>query len=323
MSRPVVHGIAAFAVTGILLLLPAAAQEKQRCYLINGQLYCEPPPDTRVHEQSMSSRAYRRAPQTITRPSPPGPSGPTISAPSAPSAPPAPPPVAAPSPPPPTYAPPARNGGPRTLARKSAPRDTLLSSGIFAGPHDIPPQEFAAYGIVAFPERSTSYSRARHLMVCEAFVATLPTPSELSVPTNEQMVTVWPVRDIGIATELSVAVGTTDRLRGCERAVEHYHLPTALTALRQARIPPGGQGPYLLAWSPAAHKGRPDVLVLVVDLSNAVTAEALHERFRKWRDDIEQNPELFRDRWTFDRLRLALREWADHWGGIIITTGGK
>jgi hypothetical protein len=194
-----------------------------------------------------------------------------------------------------------------------------IPSRAFLGPHDIPPLDFAAYGIVAFSQKSTSSTAARHLSICEAYVATLPPVSNVAVPTNEQMVTVWPVENELLAGNLTS--GRTD----CKLAVEHYDLPTALTALWDARNQEGinlsGVGPYLLAWSPSAKKGKKDAIVLIADLSGATTGEQYLDHFRKWREEIEKRPELWRRGWSEVDLKTAIRNWADKWGTMILSVG--
>src|SRR5262245_47192231 len=130
------------------------------------------------------------------------------------------------------------------IAVEAAPNApaTVLPSRAFLPPHDIPPEDFAAYGIVAFSQEATSSTTRRHILVCEAFVATLPAASLTQVPPKQQMVTVWPVDSEPIPAAL--AGSKPD----CKVAVERYHLPTALTALKQARTQKGhafaGEGPY-------------------------------------------------------------------------------
>lgn len=201
----------------------------------------------------------------------------------------------------------------------------IRASRTFVGPHVFPPDEYAAYGIVAFPELSSSATRDRHLLVCEAYVATLPQAGDLFIPPSEQMVTVWPVNSEQLASDLAATQGHTKRLTQCESAVDNYDLETALTAIRQAgkakSLDFSNQGPFLLAWSPASDKGSKDALVLVADLSDVRTSDAMRMRFREWRDRIEQDESLWNDGWTIDRLRVSLRDWADHWGGIVFSSG--
>src|SRR5262249_44193760 len=167
----------------------------------------------------------------------------------------------------------------------------VLPTGAFLPPHDIPPPEdFAAYGIVAFPQKAISSTIRRHISICEAFVATLPSASLAKVPPKQQMVTVWPIDSASVSVTLATKPD-------CKVATEHYDLPTALTSLKQARTNQRGclaEGPYLLAWAPSSTKGKKDALVLIADLSAARTAVDFLNRFRAWRDEIEKKPEVWR-----------------------------
>jgi hypothetical protein len=233
----------------------------------------------------------------------------------------------------PKGAPPKSGGGPQsapkessapiapTIAVEAAPDapTTVLPSRAFLPPHDIPPEDFAAYGIVAFSEKATSSTTRRHVAVCEAFVATLPAASLAKVPPKQQMVTVWPVDSTPIPAAL--VGGKPD----CKVAVERYDLPTALTALkeaRQSRTAFSGQGPYLLAWAPSSTKGKKDALVLTADLSDARTDVDFLNRFRAWRDEIEKKPEVWgRGGWSELDLRPLIRRWGDKWGTMILSIG--
>ena len=202
---------------------------------------------------------------------------------------------------------------PTAMPGPDAPR----ASRSFFGPHTYPPEDFAAYGIVAFPERAIAETRERHMMACKAYVATLPTPGELTVARTAQMVTVWPVDDDGLAADLMRRRGD----EACADAVDRYHLATALEAIGQAsrRHALGNRdGPFLLAWAPAAAKGEPDAPVLVADLSTATTQAQFNERFRGWRSDIEANPELWDNGWSVEGLRRVVRAWADRYGPAVL-----
>jgi hypothetical protein len=187
-----------------------------------------------------------------------------------------------------------------------------IPTRVFLGPHDVPPMNFAAYGIVAFQKKATSETVRRQISICEAFVATLPDLSEVIVPSEEQMVTVWPLDDAKLATAKP----------DCKLAVEHYHLPTALTALKEARtqgnVNFSGAGPYLLSWAPSSNKGKKDALVLVADLSNSTRAEDFFDQFRAWRDEIEKPPELWRRGWSAPSVTALIRHWADRWGTMFL-----
>ncbi|MBD3646527.1 MAG: hypothetical protein HUJ31_03530, partial [Pseudomonadales bacterium] len=111
----------------------------------------------------------------------------------------------------------------------ASPTITLHASRIFTGPHDYPPEEFAAYGIVAFKSAANGGSQARHEMICRGYAGSLAPSDSLSVPAQRQMVTVWPVNDPALADALN-----QQSPPGCEAAVAHYDLPTGLTAIAQA-----------------------------------------------------------------------------------------
>lgn len=195
----------------------------------------------------------------------------------------------------------------------------VLPSRAFLPPHDIPPEDFAAYGIVAFPAKATPNTTGRHIAICEAFSAALPASSSWPVPSRQQMVTVWPVDHAPLPVQL--ARNNPD----CAMAVEHYDLPTALTALKQARTQEdydfSGEGPYLLAWAPASTKGKKGAIVLIGNLSNASTSGEFLSRFRVWRDEIEKKPELWRHGWDEPNLVSRVRSFVDRWGPMIFFVG--
>jgi hypothetical protein len=198
---------------------------------------------------------------------------------------------------------------------------TIRTTRNFFAPHDIPPLTFAAYGIVAFPQKSNSETLRRYISICEAYVATLPAVSESTAPLDKQMVTVWPLDNASLAARLNEQGEAV-----CKEAVEHYDLPTALIALREARTQEqkefSGRGPYLLAWAPSWSKGKRGAIVLIADLSSATTPQQYLSHFQKWRQDIEQNPEVWQ-RGSFSEANLVtvIRNWADKWGTVILSIG--
>jgi hypothetical protein len=153
-------------------------------------------------------------------------------------------------------------------------------------------------------------------------MATLPSVSASSAPVAEQMVTVWPIDNPNLAERLN---SQFESVSVCQQAVEHYDLSTALIALKEARTQErkglAGNGPYLLAWSPSSQKGKNGSIVLVADLSNATTAEQYLSYFQKWRNDIEQNPDLWKRGWSEDSLATVIRNWVDKWGAMILSVG--
>lgn len=193
----------------------------------------------------------------------------------------------------------------------------VRASRLFAGPGEYPPTDFAAYGVVAFPERATGETKARHMMVCDAYVASLPKPGDLAVPPSQQMVTIWPIASTAFADKARSASDSD----ACGMAVDNYNLPAGQGALLDARAATDerldGQGPYLVAWSPPTDKGKSRVVALVFDLSGATTEDQIREYFRRWRGDIEADPALWKGGWSVETVRLKIRDWLDSVGAQL------
>jgi hypothetical protein len=199
----------------------------------------------------------------------------------------------------------------------------VRASRTFLGPHAFPPEEYAAYGIVAFPALATAETRPRHEFICQAYLATLPRSKDLGVPSEQQMATVWPVSSEEMAKALDDAAHWEQVT--CKVAVNNYHLLSALRALRDAEVAgadTSGRGPYLLAWSPASDKGNPDALVLRADLSGVTTEQQAMQILSDWRRDIEQDPSLWKDGWDMEDLAAEIRLWADKHGPEILALFG-
>jgi hypothetical protein len=202
------------------------------------------------------------------------------------------------------------------------PTVVVTASRLFAGPGQYPPEEFAAYGILAFRSRATSQDRDRHLIICEAYIAGLPHASELRVEPAEQMVTIWPADSDEDADELN-RMARTDV---CGAAIDNYGLTASLQAIKEAEATKqadlSGIGPFLLAWSPSSEKGNKDALVLVMNLSGVTTYGQAQQILAEWSRDIERNPELWRDGWDIEKVRLEIRLWVDRYGPQILTLFG-
>jgi hypothetical protein len=203
-----------------------------------------------------------------------------------------------------------------------APAPALLPTRAFAGPTQYPPRQFAAYGIVAFTSRAMPDDLSRHQMICNAYIASLPSLKEVSTPIKDQMVTVWPIEADGMADQINTML-RDDRL--CKEAVGAYGLVTALDAINDAKRSSAkldGVGPFLLAWSPSGQKGRSDALVLVSNLSGITTYEQAKQVFLQWSEDIVENPELWRRGWNTEKLKFLIRVWADKYGPKILEAFG-
>jgi hypothetical protein len=201
----------------------------------------------------------------------------------------------------------------------------VLPTRVFASPNQYPPKSFAAYGIVAFPAKATTDQMPRYTIICEAYVTTLLFYTDVHVPLNRQMVTVWPIESDQEATWINKIM--TQPSKVCDAAVSHYGLLTAQEAIVDAKnnnARMDGLGPFLLAWSPSEQKGKSDVLVLVSDLSEVTTTEQAQRLFREWAHDIEENPDLWENGWNVNKLKTLIRLWADKYGERLLhLAGGK
>ena len=178
----------------------------------------------------------------------------------------------------------------------------------------IPPAGVGAYGLFAAHGKPTAPERARFTMACNAFLAYLapqPGPGE-SVPLADQLLTIWPL-DAPTAPE-----ALADK---CDFLLDHYDLSAADDALADAARQGGqfkGDGPFLIGWSPADTRGKPDKLVMVVDMSGYNTQERFDYGFRFWKQNIIDHPELFRRGWDIEGVRQSIRDFADHYGTDIL-----
>ena len=221
-----------------------------------------------------------------------------------------------PAPPPPAPSPPA----------PSPPEPVVRASRLFAGPRQYPPEDFAAYGILAFRSGATSQSAKRYVAICEGFLAGLPAAADLTrrgVPLAQQMATVWPLDSSALANDLNGNHTDSVPLGRCKEIVAGIDLITSRVAIATAKRASDGEsfergGPYLIAWSPSTAFGQPYVPVLIWDLSGVTTSQQATDQFVDWADEIVRNPDLWRDGWDLERLRMTLRRWADKYGPAIL-----
>jgi sporulation protein YlmC with PRC-barrel domain len=189
---------------------------------------------------------------------------------------------------------------------------------LFAAPGQYPPSDYAAYGIVAFPALALASDRARHLAICSAYAAVLRPSDLVDAPTTAKMVTVWPVED----ADTAAAVNAAGRRPDCAVAVDRYGIALAKEAIdhaRRAGHAMSGRGPFLMAWAPTSQIGAEDAIILNVDLSNVTTEAHALDIFLDWERDIVMNPELWDDGWSLEKVRVAVRLWADRYGEQIMS----
>jgi hypothetical protein len=195
------------------------------------------------------------------------------------------------------------------------------ASRIFAGPHQFPPEEFAAWGMVIFKSKATDFDIDRYKIICAAYVSALPHYLELDLPLDQQIATVWPVDSDAVAD----AINNDPARDPCKQAVAHYGLRAAMDARSDAALAGvglSGRGPFLVAWSPAGSKGGAEAVVLRADLSHVETIQQAKSVFEKWVSDIEENQDVWQDGWDIEQLRISIRNWLDYYGRDILELFG-
>ncbi|MDO6585007.1 hypothetical protein Q4543_05710 [Salipiger sp. 1_MG-2023] len=214
---------------------------------------------------------------------------------------------------------PAPAGEPTTDA---AQRATVISASyLFAGPNEIPPDGFLAYGMLIFTTRPQGDLAVRGRMFCQAFVNSIPHTSnlfrdpELEVP---EVVTIWPVQSAFAASTANTAPDTEK----CETAVPFYGLSEALRHRTLAERSEGFElpataGPFLIAWAPGETRGTPQAKPLLADLSDVTNPSAAREAFARWVRQIERREDYWLGLPWHERLRRTLRNAADTNGPAI------
>lgn len=203
--------------------------------------------------------------------------------------------------------------------RRSSNSPTVASR-LFAGPGQYPPLDFKAYGILAFPKPVEPATRDRYLAICEGFLNSIPASASLTrrgITRGQQMVTVWPLvsqTDASAVNPLIEMGGQTNSLSSdmlCNIAVSKIDVAQSRSAIVEAEYSIGkklsdGDGPFLIAWSPASTVGQSNVPILFMDLSNEDTLEDAELSFKDWKDRIELRPELWQDGWASEPLNANL-----------------
>jgi hypothetical protein len=110
-------------------------------------------------------------------------------------------------------------------------------------------------------------------------------------------------------------------------AADRYDLTTAQTALKEAEytksdLSLNGAGPYILGWAPSTTKGQKNTSVLIYDLSTTVVDAHFREEFRDWDKDIAKDPSTWINGFSLEKLRRAVRNWADK-TGLLLTPHGS
>jgi hypothetical protein len=177
---------------------------------------------------------------------------------------------------------------------------------------DIPPVGAGAYGLVVFHSKATPANRSKLRMVCNAFVAFFPRNETSTAPLKDQMITIWPLDNPD-----AVQAKKDD----CDFALAHYDLNASEAAITDARLQHAnfdGEGPYLVGWSPANARGAPDKLVLVIDMSADNSQALIDQKFLFWKKQIVEDPSRWRNGFSIESVRAAIRIFADQYGQAML-----
>ena len=201
------------------------------------------------------------------------------------------------------------------------PVPRLVPARVYLRAADIPPPSIGAYGVVALRSKATPANRERLLRACIAYRASLPPQRTLpgSIPPSNQMLTIWPLDEPDASEAMK---------DDCDFAVDHYDLVGGILAIQDASRHQGanleGMGPFLIGWSPSNARGVPDKVVLIFDLSRLESQASFDEAFTIWQKRIVENPTLWVSGFSVTRIRLALRDFVDHYGTDVVKFwGGK
>ena len=216
------------------------------------------------------------------------------------------------------------NPSPPLIADAVVTADPVTATRMFARRGEIPQSNFRAYGILAFRTAALNNTQKleRYTMICNAFKAVLPSTDEVDTAPQDQMVTVWPLEAVDDETFSSIRFGSLDGTSGCELAVRNYSLPIAKAAVRHARKAGAkikGRGPYLFAWAPPEKKGDAAAVVLQMDMSKINTLEQAEELLLTWAEKIEGDPDLWKNGWNVESVRLAIKLFVDKFGDKVVT----
>jgi hypothetical protein len=126
------------------------------------------------------------------------------------------------------------------------------------------------------------------------------------------MLTIWPLENPSAKEALA---------DDCKFVIENYDLYGGISAIQDTQRQGGkldGRGPFLIGWSPSNSRGIRDKIVLVVDLSSFESQDSFDNAFLFWQKKIVQDPMLWRSGFSVEGLRLAIRDFVDHYGQDVM-----
>ena len=202
----------------------------------------------------------------------------------------------------------------------------IKASRAFASEKRLPPTDFAAYGVVVFKNSAGSEHLDRFHMVCEAYLNSLSHISQTSTPRAQQMVTIWPMASETSAENANKAA----KAETCDVAVPSYGLNYSLKVLQMLEsgdslhgsFDVSGDGPFLIARSPTKDVDGRETVALFYDLSSVLAYDRMLLYFSRWRDKIQENPELWQDGFEEDSLVIILRDYFDGMGSVFSLGSG-
>ena len=195
-----------------------------------------------------------------------------------------------------------------------APSKRLIPARAFLASKDIPPPDVAGYGVVALKAKPTAASKERLEMLCQSFLATLPSQQSLpaDIPTTQRIITIWPLDQPQVAPAGE---------EGCKLLLDHYDLYAGHSAIQDAvsqGVNLSGRGPFLIGWAPSNSRYVPDAVVLVVDMSRFDTQENFDDALLYWLTKIVEDPDLWKSGFSVELLRLSARQFADKYGPAVL-----
>jgi hypothetical protein len=149
-------------------------------------------------------------------------------------------------------------------------------------------------------------------MVCNAFIAFFPRAETSTAPPKDQMITIWPLYNPDAKQA---------KKDDCDFVVAQYDLNASEAAMSDARRQHAnfeGEGPYLVGWSPSSARGVPDKLVLVIDMSADNSQALIDRKFLFWKKQIVEDPSRWRNGFSIESVRTAIRIFADQYGQAML-----
>ncbi|RUU93105.1 hypothetical protein EOB59_04740 [Mesorhizobium sp. M7A.F.Ca.MR.176.00.0.0] len=197
----------------------------------------------------------------------------------------------------------------------------VKASRMFSGPGEYPPENFGAYGILAFPAKASEFDKDRHLKVCQAYLNSFVSAFNLDLPPAEQMVTVWPINDDNMSDKLNAGSKKED----CEVVVSNFGLSMSTVAIdsaRRAGWSPDGKGPFLIAWAPGKSIRDEKPIILYEDMSKFEEYGDFVAAMNAWKGEIQGDNDLFKPGWNLDNFKKKIRDVSNKYGKEIASAFG-